>query len=126
MLSHGQELIVRFALFLHLVAIGEGLLTVELILFDQIGPSFLAPLVPSLVLSDFLPQIHKFCALLLKHLFAIGVIGIGSKVCLALDLSLHQHLLKAGDLGFLLDNLGRQVIGQHFMQLLFLLFASIL
>jgi len=85
-------------------AIGKGLLTVELIFLDQIGPCFLAPLLSRLILCHFLAQVDQLGALLFQHLFAVGTVSVGAQVSFAFDFSLHEHLFETANLGLLVSD----------------------
>ena len=89
----GEKFVVRFSLLFNLVAVCKRLLTVELVLFDQVRPSFLTSLISRFKLRDFLSEIDKFSTLFLEHLFAICTVSVRAKICLPLNFSLHQHLL---------------------------------
>ena len=104
LLSHSKELVVGLSLFLNLIAIGKGLLTVELIFLDQIGPCFLAPLLSRLILCHFLAQVDQLGALLFQHLFAVGTVSVGAQVSFAFDFSLHEHLFETANLGLLVSD----------------------
>lgn len=104
LLSHCEELVVGLSLFLNLIAIGKGLLTVELIFLDQIGPCFLAPLLSRLILCHFLAQVDQLGALLFQHLFAVGTVSVGAQVSFAFDFSLHEHLFETANLGLLVSD----------------------
>ena len=104
LLSHCKELVVGLSLFLNLIAIGKGLLTVELIFLDQIGPCFLAPLLSRLILCHFLAQVDQLGALLFEHLFAVGTVSVGAQVSFAFNFSLHEHLFETANLGLLVSD----------------------
>jgi hypothetical protein len=109
-----------------LAAVGEGLLIIELVFFDQIGPVLLTSGLTLLILFDFLSKLAQFFALLFKDLLAVAWIGFSAEESLPLNFSLHEHLLQALNLCFLFGHLSGQFSSQKLIELLFLHLASLL
>ena len=57
LLRYSQKFVVCLSLLLDLIAIGQGLLAIKFVLFDQVSPRLFAALVSSFVLGDFLSKI---------------------------------------------------------------------
>jgi len=64
--------------------------------------------------------------LLLEHLLAVGIVGVRTKVSFSFNFSLHQHLFETVDLSSLVGDLGREIVRQEVVKLLFLLLAPLL